>query len=280
MIKIKMRKKIILVIANTLLLLFVLFPFFWMFKTSIEPTTEVYGLPLTWFPSQPTLAHYAETINLVNIPLHMLNSLFVAGFNTIIAVSVTSCAGYALGRFSFRGNRPFSIYLIVTNLMPGIVSIIPFYFFMRDIGLYNTYWALILAYLFWSLPFCTLMLRSYFKSSFPNEVHDSGLVDGCSEFSTFWRLCVPVSWPGIAAAGIFSFILGWNEFFWASIMLTNASMATMPLALADFIGEMGRNPYVAQFMAAGVLVTIPAIILFAFLQKYFVMGLTMGSVKG
>lgn len=257
-----------------------LFPFYWIVITSIKPADQLLAIPPTWWPSQLTFENYSRVWSFVPIGRYMLNSLAVAVGTTAIGLAIATPAGYALSRFNFRGNLALLTVLLFSQLIPGIVTLVPFYFLTRDLGLHNTRTGLVFAYAVWSVPFATLMLRSYFKTAYPREIEESGLIDGCTRWGVFWRIALPLSAPGIAATGAFSFLLAWNEYMWAAVIITRGDLKTLPLGLRDFTGQFGVNPYLGLWMTAAVLATVPVIVIFSVLQRYMVSGLTSGSVKG
>jgi len=188
-------------------------------------------------------------------------------------------AGYSLSRVKFKGTRLIIVLLLITQLLPGIVTIVPFYFWMYRLGFVNTYVGLILPYIAWTLPFSTLMLRAYFGSAYPVELEESAMIDGCSRMGAYLRIAMPLSIPGIVAVGAWAFMMAWKEFMWASIMLSSGSKKPLAVGLRDLIGETGQMNYISEFMAASVATTIPALVLFFLAQKYVTSGITAGSIK-
>jgi multiple sugar transport system permease protein len=270
----------ILVIAVTLALLFyILLPIYWMLKSSFQPNAEIRALPPVWVPQEPTLQPYTNANRLIPMWRYVLNSLFVsvtaAGISTIIACS----AAYVLARFRFPGATFILGLILLTNLIPAITRVFPVYFFIQNLGLLNSYVGLIFAYVGFSLPFAVLMLRGYFESAAPPELEEAALIDGCGYFEAFWRVILPVCLPGIAAVAIFTFLNAWNDFLWASLLLNQGEMKTIQVGIGDFAQEGGGVQYVNAFMAACVVATIPALVVFVFVQRWLVGGLTAGSVK-
>lgn len=169
--------------------------------------------------------------------------------------------------------------ILLAQLIPGALPMIALYFIIYNAGLTNTYTGLILAYTVWGFPFSTLMMRSYFSTAVPISLEESATIDGCSRIGTFFRIALPVSVPGLMATAIYSFILAWNEFMWASIILSDGDKKPVSIGVYSFVGQYGTNTNVAMTVTTGVLITIPSVILFGFLQKYLVSGLTAGAVK-
>lgn len=269
-----------LVIGVTLaMLVYILLPVYWMVKSSFQTNTEIRALPPVWFPGTWTLQPYQNANLLIPVWRYLANSLFVAITASLLATAVACSAAYVLGRFRFPGATLILSLILLTNLIPPITKVFPIYFFIQDLGLLNSYFGLILAYTGFSVPFSVLLLRGYFETSAPPELEEAALVDGCSHFAAFWRVILPVSLPGIAAVAIFTFLNAWNDFLWASLLLNQGVMKTIQVGIGDFAQEGGSAQYVNAFMAACVVATIPALILFVFVQRWLVGGLTAGSVK-
>ncbi|PYG85799.1 multiple sugar transport system permease protein/raffinose/stachyose/melibiose transport system permease protein [Ruminiclostridium sufflavum DSM 19573] len=260
---------------------FVLLPFYWMVITSIKPSNEVMLSPPTYFPKVLNIQNYIDVWSTLPLLKYMSNSLFVSVMTTIICVALATLCGYSISRFSNRRLQKSSVVLmLLSQLIPGVLPFISFYFIMFNLNLTNTYAGLIIAYSMWGIPFCTLMIKSYFTSAIPVSLEESATIDGCTRFGIFFRIALPISLPGIVATAIFSFILAWNEFMWASVILSNNDLKPASIGIYDYIGQFGGNSNMALTMTTSVLITLPAIILFAFLQKYLISGLTAGAVKG
>lgn len=171
------------------------------------------------------------------------------------------------------------VLILLTQLIPPVTRVFPVYFLVQDMGLLNTYGGLIFAYIGFSIPYAVLLLRGYFQSSCPPELEEAAMMDGCTYFSAFWRIILPVCLPGIAAVTVFTFLNAWNDFLWASLLLSSGDMQTIQVGIGSFAAEDGAGQYQNAFMAACVASTIPALILFFFVQKWLVGGLTSGAVK-
>ena len=267
-------------IAIVFFLLWVMFPFVWMLRTSLLPAESIYSLPIVWFPSRLAIEHYYEAFTLFPLGLFFLNSLIVGLTTTVLAVLLASMAGYALARTHFPGATTFLVLLMFTQTVPGLVKLTPAYFLLRDLQLLNTYYGLILAYIAIAVPFSTLMLRSYFVGAIPGELEEAALLDGCSKWGVFTRIALPICIPGIIAVSIFTLVLTWNDFVWASLISNRGAMRTVAVGLASFIGEMNATPYLTQYMAACVLATIPTVVAFSMVQRFMAEGVTTGALKG
>jgi multiple sugar transport system permease protein len=271
--------RILIVVITAALLIYILLPVYWMLKSSFQTNPEIRRLPPVWFPGEWTTQPYVNANRLIPMWRYVMNSLFVAVTASVIATLMACSAAYVLARFRFPGANIILGLILLTNLIPAITRVFPIYFFIQDMGLLNSYVGLIFAYVGFSLPFAVLMLRGYFETAAPPELEEAALVDGCNHFSSFWRIILPVSLPGIAAVTIFTFLNAWNDFLWASLLLNEGTMKTIQVGIGDFAQEGGGVQYVNAFMAACVVATIPALIVFVFVQRWLVGGLTAGSLK-
>jgi multiple sugar transport system permease protein len=254
-------------------------PFFWTLKSSFQIDMEILAIPPKWIPQSLTLEFYEQALKLAPIPRYMLNSLFVSLITATLCTIFGSMAGYVLARYAFPGATIILAFFLFTQLIPSITRIFPVYFVLRDLKLLNTYSGLVIAYVSFSLPYAVLMLQGFFRASYPVELEEAALIDGCNWFTAFTRIILPISIPGIVAIATYSFLGAWNDFLWASLILNKGKMKTIQVGLRDYIGEMGLQQ-VNAFMAACVMTAIPAIILFRFAQRNIVTGLTAGAVKG
>lgn len=263
-----------------LVALFVLLPYYWMITMSIKPVEEVMLSPPTLVPSKISFDNYVKVWSMLPLLQYIKNSLLVAGVTTVLCIICASLCGYSLSRWRHRRlQKGVSTMILLAQLIPGALPMIALYFIIYNAGLTNTYTGLILAYTVWGFPFSTLMMRSYFSTAVPISLEESATIDGCSRIGTFFRIALPVSVPGLVATAIYSFILAWNEFMWASIILSDGDKKPVSIGVYSFVGQYGTNTNVAMTVTTGVLITIPSVILFGFLQKYLVSGLTAGAVK-
>ncbi|HKL41161.1 MAG TPA: carbohydrate ABC transporter permease [Clostridia bacterium] len=276
----KISYKTLIWVLVIIYVLFVTFPFYWMFLTAVKSQAEIYKIPPNWWPETFAWNNFIDVWSAFPIARYFANTIFITLTTTILGISLATLAAYSMWRYKFKGVTFLMMVLLLTQMLPKVVTITPFYFWMLRLGLVNNYLGLILAYTTWSLPFSTLMLRSYFGSTFPVELEESALVDGCTRFQAFYKIVLPVSAPGLVAAGTFAFMLAWREFMFASIMLNKGKLKPLAVGLFDMMGQSGEIQYISMFMASAVMTTIPVILLFLFGQKYIIQGLTSGAVKG
>ena len=259
--------------------IFVLFPFYWMFLTSVKPPEDVLLTPPVWWPTRILFDNYVRVWTSIPLTKYLINSILYAALSTLLCILLASFAAYSLSRLHFRFKKMSLTIIIFTQLIPSTLILVPFYFMIYWAGLNNTIFAVVFAYTVWALPFCILMLRSYF-TSIPVSLEESATIDGCGRFGILFRIVLPISLPGIMATAIFSFILAWNEFMWTSIVLTNSALKPLSVGLYDFVGKLGLSPVISLHMTAAVISAVPSLILFIFLQKYLISGLAAGAVKG
>jgi ABC-type glycerol-3-phosphate transport system permease component len=281
----KKQKRILEVIGHYFALgivsVFVLLPYYWMIVTAIKPTQEVMISPPTLLPSRIDLSNFGKVWESIPLASYMKNSMIVSVSVTLISVVFATLCGYSISRFIKRRAQKFSMVLMLsTQLIPGVVTMISLYFIMYNLGFSNTYRGLVIAYVAWALPFCTLMIKGYFDAAIPKEIEDSARVDGCSYFRTFFDICLPISIPGIISTAIFAFVLAWNEYMWASILLSKDTLKPVSVGIYDYVGQYGANSRIALTMTAGILITLPAVVIFGFFQRHLISGLAAGAVKG
>jgi len=263
-----------------IVLVYFAFPFYWMLKSAFQTNTEIMAIPTQWVPSSLSFQSFERALALIPFGRYITNSLFVSVSTTLVAITIASMAAYVLARFRFPGATVILVIILFSQLIPGITRVFPIYFLIQDLGLLNNYLGLILAYIGFSVPYAVLMLRGYFKTSCPEELEEAALIDGCNYFTAFVRVVLPVSRPGIAAIAIFTFLGAWNDFLWASLLLNRGQMKTIQVGLGDFVGEMSGIQSMNAFMAACLMATIPAILLFALAQHNIVGGISAGAIKG
>lgn len=260
-----------------LALLLTILPIGWVLSTSIKPTTEIFANPPRWIPLDPTLSNYHNVLFDSSIPNAFKNSVLVGVMTTFIALLLGGSAGYAFARFSFRGNRVLSLFMLISQMLPLTVLMIPLYYMENEVGLVDTKLGLAIAHLVISLPLVTWMAKGYFKG-IPKEIEEAAIMDGCSTMQTIIRVVLPLLKPALAATGIYAFISSWNEFALANVLMRSTESITVPIALNEFSSFFKVDW--GSTMAAAMVITVPIIAIFMMVQKQFVEGLAAGAVKG
>lgn len=211
----------------------VLAPLLWIISTSLKPTIEIFQKPPHWIPYNITFENYISVLTKSSIPKAFLNSLLVGFMAAFISLLLGGSAGYAFARYRFRGNRIFSLFMLVSQMLPLTVLMIPMYYMENRIGLVDTKFGLAMAHLVICMPLVTWMTRGYFKGV-PKEVEEAALVDGATRMQVMRIIILPLVRPAIAATGIYAFVSSWNEFALANVLTRSDSSKTVPIALSDF----------------------------------------------
>lgn len=264
-------------LAAGILALISLFPFAWMLISSFKELGELYTVPPTWWPDNPTLANYTKVLTNSNIPRYFLNSLVISAGSTALALAVAIFSAYGFARFRFRGRMGLQTAVLATQMLPTAVIIVPLFIVLRTLGLLNSYLGLILVYLILTLPLSVYMLTGYFRS-IPRELDEAAIIDGATHVGVLFRITLPLSLPGIAATLIYCFVTTWNEFIFALSFALDSRVKTLPIGLAEFSTEFATDW--GAVMAASVVMSLPVALLFLALQRFFVGGLTAGATKG
>lgn len=251
-----------------------LLPFAWMLSASLMQAGEASKWPPRFLPSQTTLANYRALFERLDLGRCFLNSAFVAIVSTAGALFIVSLAGYAFAKLRFPGRSKVYRVLLTAMVIPAQVAMLPMFLLLRTIGLVNTYWGVIIPAL--APVFGIFMVRQY-ALSLPDELLDAARVDGAGEFRIFRTLVFPLLRPILVTFGVFSFIGAWNDFMWPLIVLSDERRYTLPVALANLIGEHAED--IELMMAGSVLTVLPVLLLFLVLQRTYVEGITMGGLK-
>lgn len=250
------------------------FPVLWVLLTSLKPAKFA---STTDFFRETTFENYTGLIRDTEFLSWFGNSVVVAGLSTVIGVFVSATTGYAVSRFRFPGKRGLMWTLLVTQMFPVAVLIVPIYNIMSTMGLLNQPAGLVITYLTISVPFCAWMMKGFFDT-IPREIDESGQVDGLTPFGTFWRLVLPLAKPGLAVTAFYSFITAWGEVAYASAFMVGDESLTLAGGLQKFVNQYGAQW--GPMTAASVLIAIPAALVFLFAQKHLVTGVSAGAVKG
>jgi multiple sugar transport system permease protein len=265
----------------TALLIFTAVPLAWMVSTSFKGQFAALQQPPQWIPSDPNIDQYKTLLDpsgeIGSKFMHyLLNSLWVSTATTVLGVAVAVPAAYAFSRFNFPGRDMLFFSVLVRNMFPVVVFLTPLFVLMRKANLVNTHWALIITYLTFGLPLSIWLLKGFFDN-IPVELEQAARIDGASRFQAFRLIVMPLSSPGIIATAIYAFIQAWNEYVYALTFLNKDRLLTLPVGLQRFFTEYSTNW--PGLMAAALIMSVPVVVLFLVLQKYFVRALTEGAVK-
>lgn len=265
------------VLIVAMLCLVVVFPVYWMLVTSITPEVDTFSATPHIIPQNFDTVGYQNLISAGNIFLWIRNSIIVALSTSALVVVVATLSGYSLSRFRFKGQKPVLLLLLLTQMLPEALLILPIYIMYKELGLLNQIFGLVLIDAAFQIPVGTWVMKNFFDTV-PIELDEAACIDGCNKFSTLTRILIPVVIPSMAATAIIVFFEAWNEYLFAVTMITNGKMWVSSVGLASFIG-MYTVP-ITQIMAGAILFTVPSLLIYIFFQKYIVSGLTQGSVKG
>ncbi|MGY0062414.1 sugar ABC transporter permease [Streptomyces sp. LZ34] len=249
------------------------FPPLWLLVTSFKPKSEAFSTDVV---KNATLDNYHHVLADTKFLTWFGNSLFIVLITTLLGVFVAATTGYAVSRFRFPGMRPLMWLLLITQMFPVAILIVPLYNIMATLGWLNQPVALIVTYLTVAVPFCAWMMKGFFDT-IPVEIDESGRVDGLNPFGTFWRLVVPLAKPGLAVTGFYTFITAWAEVAYASAFMTGEENLTLSAGLQTFVNQYTSDW--GSMTAAAVLIAIPATLVFAWAQRHLVAGLTAGATK-
>jgi len=259
------------------LLIGALFPFYWMGLTSLRKGKEVYVRQQVLVPRNLTLENYRFIFTERPTLTWLRNSVGMAFASSTIAVAIGVLAGYSIVRLKFLGNRAVARGVLFTYLVPTSLLFIPMFILMFNLHLTNGLWGLLLAYLSFNVPFCTWLILGYFRS-IPEELEDAARIDGCTRLGVLRRIVLPLAAPGIVTAFIFGFTNSWNEFLYAIVLVNRRELMTLPTGLGSYM--LGDVFLWGPLMATALITTLPPVLLFIFVQRFVVAGMTLGSVKG
>ena len=256
--------------------IFVLLPFIWIFLTSLKNDIQLFAIPPVLLPTPPTLKNYLDILKEGNFQSFMKNSLIVSIASTVLAMVIGTPAAYGFAKYRYRLSNPLFAAIVVTRMLPPIVLNIPFFLMMRNMGLINTHWALIIAYLPLELALIIWIMEGFFRQ-IPREIEEAAEIDGLGVLGKLIRIAVPLSVPAIGVTFIFSFLLAWNEFMLALTLTRTAEAQTMPVGIAGYVTSF--QIFWGRMSATGILYILPVIIFTLIAQKGLIKGLTAGAVK-
>lgn len=251
-------------------------PLLWMLSTSVKLPKEIFTTPPTFIPSAVTFENYRAVLSFHYLR-YFWNSLLVASGTTALTLVLGVLASYSFSRLRFRGRRSLLTGIILTQLMPMAVLIIPIYRVAQTLGLLNTHIGLMIAYLTFDLPVGIWLLHGFYVA-IPRDLEEAAQIDGAGQLRAFWQITLPLAMPGIMATGAYAFFMAWQDFMFALAFMSSNNMQTLPLGVLSFIGEHATQW--GSLMAASVLLMVPVFVIFAFVQRQFISGLTRGAMKG
>jgi len=271
------RRRALLYAGAVVLVVAAAFPLFWMLSTSLKPSGEIFATPPRMIPLHPTLENFGRLFSETSFLTYFRNSATVALMAVLLTLSVSALGAYGLTRFSFSGRDKVAGLILTTYMFAPVMIIIPFYILVKQLGIVNTHLALVLSYTTFCLPFCLWLLRAFF-SSIPLELEEAALVDGAGRGRAVWHVVLPLALPGLIATAIFTFILAYNDFLFSMVLITSEELKTLPVGVNDLFNATIVDW--GMIMAAGVMITAPAVVFFAAVQRYLVQGWGAGGVKG
>lgn len=268
--------KILIVITLTIGALFPVFPIIWMVLSSFKSNVEIFAWPPTWIPKSFSWDTYLSIFHNSEKVHFFINSYFISIVVVIFTLCFSILASYALSRFDFPGKSLINTLIISVQAVPPITLLIPYLSLVVTMKLYNTYGALILTYMLFTLPYAILMMTGY-MNTLPEDLDEAVMIDGGSRFRALWTVLVPTAIPGLVSVGMYTFMRAWNEYLFALALTKTNNMRTVPVGINLL---MGQHAYKwNEMMAMSVIGSLPVIILFLFFQKYFIAGMTAGSIK-
>jgi ABC-type glycerol-3-phosphate transport system permease component len=260
-----------------LFVLFSILPLLWGVTTALKVPSEIYAFPPTWIPKTFTLDNFIAVFHNKSLIRAFFNTLLIASATTVVALIVGMLGGYGFSRYRIPGRNTLLWSVLLTKLFPRVVVIVPFFVTLRNLQFMNTYQGLILVYLMVTFPVAIWLLKGFFDK-IPKEIEEAAIVDGCSLPQLLWLVVLPMARPALVAVAMYSFILAWNEFLFALVFTNGLERRPLSVALAFFIDENGIQW--GQLMAASVIMSLPAILVFTLAQRMLVRGLSDGAVKG
>ena len=253
------------------------FPFFWMISTSFKPPSEVFAQPPAFIPEDPTWENFGRLFTATGFLVYFKNSVIVSGLSVLLTMVVSAAGAYSLTRFRYVGREKIAGLILCTYMFAPIMVVIPFFILVKKAGIENTHFALVLAFTSFCLPFTLWLMRAFF-ATIPLELEEAALVDGAGRVRAVIHVVLPLALPGIIATSIFTFILAWNDYIFTRILITSDDLKTLPVGVQDLFHSALIDW--GLIMAAGMMITIPALVFFLAVQKYLIRGWGAGGVKG
>jgi multiple sugar transport system permease protein len=263
--------------AATLIALALLFPFYWMVITALQGEASVLQYPPRLWPAEINLPAFLDVFTKTRVGRWLANTTLVAGVATLVVVPVAILTAYALSRFRGKAVSVTALLIVVTQMMPPVLLLVPYFILFRELGLLNGLAGLILANIAWTLPVAAWLMKSAFDAV-PHELEEAAMIDGCGRFGAIIRIAVPLAAPGIAAAAVFAFISAWDEYFFARTLISDSALWLVSVGLGSFTGDYSTSWQ--HVMAVATISTLPPAVLFIMVQRAFIANLAQGGVKG
>ena len=277
--KITGSKNVVLCILSILILCILFFPLFWTLITSLKTEKEIFMNPPTFYPHVLNTQSYAAQVETgdFNMFRSFANSFLISIGSMIIAVLLAVPASYAIAKYRYKGRKLMLLFFLVTQMLPVSVLLTPMFIMFKSMHVYNTWWSAILADATIGIPFSVLILKNYF-ASIPKELEEAAYIDGCTRFGGFLRILVPVAKPGIVVCAVFSFLYAWGDLAYGMTFILDQQKRPITAGIFNFMGQYGTK---WSYLSAFAIVTIiPVALVFIFMQKYIIAGMTNGAVKG
>jgi multiple sugar transport system permease protein len=264
-------------LATLLVALALLFPFYWMVITALQGEAAVMAFPPRLWPQEIDLWAFLGVFGATKVGRWLMNTVIVAGLATAVVVPIAVLTAYALSRFRNRAVSATAVLIVVTQMMPPVLLLVPYFILFRELGLLNGLVGLILANIAWTLPVSAWLMKAAFDAV-PHELEEAAMIDGSSRFGAILRIAVPLAAPGIAASAVFAFISAWDEYFFARTLISNSDYWLVSVGLGSFTGDYSTSWQ--HVMAVATISTLPPAILFVLVQRAFIANLAQGGVKG
>lgn len=277
--RLSVKKNVIFCVIAVLIACILLFPLYWTLITSLKTETEIFQNPPTFFPHVVNTKSYAAQVKIgdFNMFKSFANSMIISLGAMAIAVILAVPASYGIAKYRFRGRKAMLLTFLVTQMLPVSVLLTPLFMLFKNIHLYNTWGSAILADATIGIPFSILILKNYF-ASIPKDMEEAAYIDGCNRFTAFIRILLPIAKPGVMVCAIFSFLYAWGDLAYGMTFIIDQQSRPITAGIFNFMGQYGTKwSYLTAF---AVVTIIPVLLIFIFMQKYIVGGMTSGAVKG
>ena len=277
--KLSRKKNVVYCMISVLLLCVLLFPLYWIFVTSIKTEKEIFQIPPTFWPKVLNTKSYLAQVQSgdFNMFRSFGNSMIISLGAMLISIILAVPASYGIAKYHFKGKKVIILGFLITQMLPVSVLLTPLFITFQKMHLYNTWWSTIISDATIGIPFSVLILKNFF-ASIPKEIEEASYIDGCNKFTGFVRVLIPIAKPGVTVCGIFSFLYGWGDLAYGMTFILDQERRPITAGIFNFIGQYGTK---WSYLTAFAIVTIiPVAIIFIFMQKYIISGMTSGAVKG